>query len=312
MKNVTADYDFPIAGFEDLEASSQFVIAEAIRRGVKVEVLCRRDLGDKHISKLLLKEAEIAVPEGEVFEKIPDAVDSFERFKKSGVAVKPVDTNSGIGITLLPENDSQEVFREAIEKAFSFSSGILVERLVSGKEYRFLVIDNQLIAVAHRKPANVIGDGVQSVSELVAEKNADPRRGEQYRAPLQSLVLGEVERKNLAEVGLSIDDVPAEGQEVLLRKNSNLSTGGDSIDMTDDVHPGYKDIAIRATQVAGAKICGVDIIIEDVSEEPSAKSYAIIELNYNPGLRAHRYPHTGTPRFVECPILDLLGFPEIA
>jgi glutamate--cysteine ligase len=340
MNNITADFDFPIAGFEDLEASTQFIIAEAIRRGVKVEVLCRREnflrlsrdgvreyvkqatrtskdsyitsiiLEDKNISKMLLKEVGIAVPEGELFESIEAAEVSFKKFSHMGVVVKPVDTNSGIGITLLPANDEPQLFSTAIREAFSHSKGILVERLVPGKEYRFLVIDDRLIAVAHRRPANVIGDGESTVEQLVAQKNSDPRRGEAYKAPLQSLRLGEVEIANLREAGLDLSSVPVSGQEVYLRKNSNLSTGGDSIDMTEEVHEGYREIAIRASQVADAKICGVDIMISDVHQAPTPANYAIIELNYNPGLRAHRYPFTGTPRRIECPILDLLGFSE--
>jgi len=97
---------------------------------------------------------------------------------------------------------------------------------------------------------------------------------------------------------------------VYLRENSNISTGGDSIDFTDIVHPSYKEAAVRAAKAVGARICGADIIIPDVNSPAAAGAFSIIELNFNPALHIHDFPHTGVNRKVEAKVLDLLGFTE--
>ena len=108
--------------------------------------------------------------------------------------------------------------------------------------------------------------------------------------------------------GLDLQFIPREDQVVYLRENSNISTGGDSIDFTDDIPQGYKSIAVQAAHAVGAKICGVDMIIRNISEQPSESNYAIIELNFNPALHIHDFPYKGKNRHVEKKILLLLGF----
>jgi len=184
----------------------------------------------------------------------------------------------------------------------------MIEEFIPGLEYRFLVVDDEVAAILHRVPANVTGNGSLNIKELVDEKNRNPMRGKGYVTPLETIVLGSFEVDYLTSQGKDINYVPVEGEVVYLRENSNLSTGGDSIDFTDDILDDYKVIAVESARAVGAKICGADIIISDVKARPDRNNHSIIELNFNPILHAHAYPSQGQNRHVEDNVLDLLGF----
>ena len=179
-----------------------------------------------------------------------------------------------------------------MEFAFRYDDTVLVEEFVSGKEYRFLVLGGEVAAVIHRVPANVTGDGKKTIRELVAEKNADPRRGRGHKTPLEKISLGETEKNFLAAQGKSFSYIPAPGETVFLRENSNISTGGDSIDYTDLVHESYKEYVKRAVRSIGAVITGVDVIIDDVTK-PHSDNCTIIELSFNPAIHMHCFPYKG-------------------
>jgi len=198
----------------------------------------------------------------------------------------------------------------AVARALTADSTVLIEEFIPGREYRFLVIGDETVAVLHRVPANITGDGAHSIQELIDAKNQDPRRGAGYVTPLEKIRLGPVEIAYLTGQGLTADAVPATGTMVWLRENSNISTGGDSIDFTDDVHQKYKDAAVRAARAVGARICGADFIIPDFKAPPSTGSYSIIELNFNPALHIHAFPYRGVNRRPEGRVLDLIGFSD--
>ncbi len=181
-----------------------------------------------------------------------------------------------------------------------------MEALLPGREFRFLVIGDAVRAILHRVPARVQGDGAHSIADLIALKNEDPLRGKGYRSPLEKLRMGPEEAAHLRLAGLTFASVPEAGREVELRPNSNISTGGDSLDFTDLIHPGYGDLAVAAAAAVGARICGVDMLIEDVDREPAAANYGVIELNFNPALHIHDFPFRGENRRVERHVLDLL------
>jgi glutamate--cysteine ligase len=325
--------------YRDLELSTQIVIEEAKKRGVSIEILDRsanfirlsKDghseivkqatmtghddlisymiMENKVVTKKILSEAGFSVAEGADFCSRDNAINAYSRFKNIKTIIKPKQTNYGIGLSFLEAGFSKEEFEEAIDFAFASDSSILIENFYEGLEYRFLVIDGKTIAVCHRRPANVIGNGKSTVTELVAEKNKDQRRGEGgHTTPLHKLKLEKTELNTLKTQNLSPDSVPDDNQTVWLRKNSNMSTGGDTIDVTDQIHPGYKDIAERSSQFANAKICGVDIIVENLETEPTTNNHIIVELNFNPVLLIHNYPSEGKNRNVGKYVLDLLGF----
>ena len=133
-------------------------------------------------------------------------------------------------------------------------------------------------------------------------------RGTGYRRPLEKLKLGDVEQHHLAVQGLMTTSIPEKGETVFLRENSNISTGGDSVDYTDEISQNYKDMAVKSAEVVGAVICGVDMIINETDGFPEPENYSIIELNFNPALHIHDFPYIGKNRGVEKKVLDLLGF----
>jgi glutamate--cysteine ligase len=324
-------------GYEALELSTQLVIQEALRRGHAVDVLdpgscfvrirgngrteylqqATRTSADsyvgpllmanKKVTKMLLHEAGIRVPQGGAYADLASLRADFGRYRAAGAVVKPNATNFGIAVSLLPAPVAEEEYLRAAEAAFREDGTVLVEELLRGREYRFLVIGDAVRAVLHRVPARVTGDGRHTVRELVARKNQDPRRGKGYRSPLEKIRTGTEEAEYLAARGLSFEFVPKQGEDVLLRRNSNISTGGDSLDVTDAVHPGYAELAVASTAAVGARISGVDMMVEDVSAAPTADNYGVVELNFNPALHIHDFPWHGKNREVEKPLLDLLG-----
>ncbi len=329
-------------GFEDLELSTRILIQEAESRGIRVDILDRKDnflqlskggksefikqatrtsmdnyiapliMENKLITKKILAESNINVPRGETFDDFDTALAAFDEFRGRAIVIKPKSTNFGIGITMIRNLQSEQEYQSAIEEGFEFDRSIIVEDLVEGKEYRFLVIDDRVVGVLHRVAANVVGDGEKSIRELVEKKNRDPLRGVGYKKPLEQIRLGNTESCYLLQQGKDFNTVPAEGEQVFLRRNSNISTGGDSIDYTDEMSDVYKAIAIKATKAVGAKISGVDMIIKGSITSPDMnhpeENYSLIELNYNPAIHIHGFPYQGRNRHAEKHILDLLGF----
>lgn len=327
-----------VKGYEGLELSTQMVIQEAIERNIKVEVLDWDDnfirltqgekieyikqatktsvdtyiapliMENKEVTKIVLRENGLRVPEGVTVKSIEEGVKKIESFLGRDVVIKPKSTNFGLGVVILKWKYNIEDVRRALEQAFTHDKSVLIEEFISGKEYRFFIVGDEVVAILHRVPANVTGDGIHSIRELVEEKNKDPLRGKGYVTPLEKILLGKIEENYLAFDGRTFDTIPAEEETIYLRENSNISTGGDSIDFTDEIIDEYKRIAVMAAKSAGAKICGADIMIQDIQAKPSADNYGIIEINFNPAIHIHDFPYLGNNRHIEKKVLDLLGF----
>jgi glutamate--cysteine ligase len=329
---------FRFHGFEDLELSSQLLMKAALRRGVEFKILDRSEnfislhrgdkteyvmqatrtsldnyssvlmMENKLVTKKILEKAGIRVPCGLDYMNAKQARSDFDLFEGKGIVIKPKSTNFGLGITILKENNNEEVFKRAVDIAFEHDNSILIEEFVAGKEYRFFVINEKVTGVLHRVPANVKGDGVKTIRELVTEKNKDSLRGRGYRTPLEKIRLEEAEAMFLEDQNLNFESVPAKDEIVYLRENSNISTGGDSIDFTDEIHSSYKEIAAKSAKILGVRITGLDMMIEDISKPATDHNYAIIEMNFNPAIHIHCYPYQGQNRKLNEKILDALGF----
>ena len=329
---------FRFHGFEDLELSSQLLMKAALRRGVEFNILDRSEnfisltqgdkmeyvmqatrtsldnyssvlmMENKLVTKKILEASSVRVPCGLDYQNAKQARSDFDLFEGKPIVVKPKSTNFGLGITILKENNNQEVYKRAVDIAFEHDGSILIEEFISGREFRFFVINDQVTGILHRVPANVKGDGEKSIRELVEIKNLDPLRGRGYRTPLEKIRLEEAEEMFLKEQGFNFESILKKDQIVYLRENSNISTGGDSIDYTDDIHQSYKDIAIQSSKALDVKITGLDMMIEDVTVPATKDNYAIIEMNFNPAIHIHCYPYIGKNRQLNEKILDSLGF----
>ena len=259
-------------------------------------------LENKHVTKKLLKRSGFRVPSGKFYTTVEEAMKDYSLYQKSKVVVKPKSTNFGTGITFV-EKGQKSLYQRAIESGFAHGDSVIVEEYCKGQEYRFLVIDGKVIGVVKREPANIIGDGKHTIKELVHAKNYDPTY---YRDPKTHLSLGKMERSILQKQRLNPSSIPKKNRKVFLRHNSNVSTGGDALDVTEKLHEGYKKLASEATKALSAKICGVDIMISSPKSPPNANNHAFIELNYNPVLFFHAFPYKGKGRDVANPLLDLL------
>ena len=223
--------------------------------------------------------------------------------------IKPFDGAHGdmVFIGLRNKKDCNE----AIKKITKENDYILVEKEFKGKEFRFITTTKKVLAVTYREPANIVGDGVHNVRELVKIKNKDSKRGEKNEKPLTKIKIDNITKQNLTEQKIELDYIPNKGEKVYLRKESNISTGGDSIDVTDQVHPELKKIAVRSVRaIPGLAYAGVDLMSnKDVSKKPTKNSYIIVELNSSPGIYPQHFPYKGKPRNVAKGIIDIL-FPE--
>lgn len=325
---------FKLEGYEDLELSTQILMKESIKRGITVNIVDRTEnfislkkgekieyvkqatktskdtyvsvliMENKTVTKKVLEEKGVKVPTGEEFNSIEEAKAKAYNYVDKPVVIKPKSTNFGIGINIFPEGANLEDIIHAFEIAFKNDNTVLIEEFIKGKEYRFLVINDEVVGILHRVPANVIGDGEKSIKELVEVKNQDPLRGKGYVTPLEKIRLEENAKLFLKQQGKNFDYIPKKDEIIYLRENSNISTGGDSIDYTDDIPQKFKDIAVNAARAAGAKICGVDMMLEDYSDENT--NYAIIELNFNPAIHIHSYPYKGEERKIATHVLKLL------
>lgn len=327
---------YKLIGFSDLELSTQILLKAAIKRGLKIEIIDKNDnfislqkgehieyikqatktsidnyitvliMENKTVTKNILHKSQLKVPLGKEFYSLNEGINSIYEFVNKEVVIKPKSTNFGLGISIFTKGAKKEDLIKALEFAFKYDNTVIIEEFIKGKEYRFLVIGDKVEGILHRVPANVLGDGKHTIRELVEEKNKDSLRGKGYKTPLEKIVLDDVAKLFLNQRNIGFDYIPKYNEIVYLRENSNISTGGDSIDYTDEIPNIFKDIAVKAAKAVNAKICGVDMIIEDYKDENS--NYAIIELNFNPAIHIHSFPYKGKERNIGDKILDLLGF----
>lgn len=261
---------------------------------------------DKALTKEVLSTAGIKAPYGELVRSLEELRTVFDQFR-GPLVIKPLDGSQGRGVTM-DVRDWRDAER-AYARAREVSHIVLVEEFVAGRQYRLLVVGYQLVAVAERIPAHVLGDGRKSVQALVEEINAQPERGEDHDKPLTRIVLDPVALDYLARQGCTPLDVPEAGAIVYLRDSANLSTGGIACDMTQQVHPEFAALAERCARALGLDVCGVDMIAADIRCRPQDNGYAVIEVNAAPGIRMHHFPSKGEPVDAAGAIVDSL-FPK--
>lgn len=279
------------------------------QKTIQATVTCNTSListdiaSDKFLSKKLLEGMGIPVPKGykiTKLEELEDAVDSVG----FPVVVKPLDSNHGKGITA--NINSLEEAKRAFEIAKDYSRYVIVEKSLVGSDFRALVINNRLIAVAERIPALVKGDGKSTIRELIDEVNKDPRRGYGHEKILTQITADAMTLRLLELGGYSLDSVLEKDKICFLKSTANISTGGTAIDRTDEVHPDNIFIFERIARIIGLDIAGIDIIAPDVSTPLNINGGAIVEVNAAPGFRMHLAPSEGLPRNVAEPVVNML------
>jgi cyanophycin synthetase len=268
---------------------------------IAVDIAC-----DKEETKNLLGAAEIPVPKGSVVRTEEGLHDAIGRIGYPCV-IKPIDGNHGKGNTT--NITDWEMALKAFAAAKEYGRSVIVEKYITGFDFRILVINYKFICAALRTPAAVTGDGQHNIQFLIDEVNKDPRRGYGHEKVLTQITIDQFTQKMLDEKGYTLETIPAKGELVLLKPTANLSTGGTSTDVTDEVHPANIMMCERIAKIIGLDICGIDIMATDLRTPVKENGGAILEVNAAPGFRMHIDPSEGLPRNVAEPVVDML-FPK--
>jgi len=265
---------------------------------IGVELAC-----DKEDTKYLLEQAEVRVPRGEIIRR-ESSLESTCRYVGFPLVVKPIDGNHGRGITV--NINSYEAALEAFGEAKKVSNAVIVEKYITGEDYRLLVINHKLVAAAKRTPAHIIGDGQSTIQALIDQVNSDPRRGYGHEKVLTSIKVNELTETLIKAKGYSLETVIAKDETLILKDTANLSTGGTAEDVTDIVHPSNIFMAERISKIIDLDICGIDVMTTDISQPLEDTGGAVLEVNAGPGFRMHLAPTTGLPRNVASHVIDKL------
>ncbi len=265
---------------------------------IAVDIAC-----NKEETKRMLEMASIPVASGAI---CVDEEDLQSVIRKIGypIVLKPLDGNHGKGASINVKTYEEAVAGLAF--AQKYSRKVIVEKFISGFDFRVLVIDNKLVAAAKRVPANVVGNGIDNITKLIEETNKDPRRGYGHENVLTQIDVDRDTLDLLEKLGYTLETIPKNGEIVYLKSTANLSTGGTSVDVTDMMHPENIFLAERISRVIGLDICGIDIMAENLTQPLKENGGCILEVNAAPGFRMHLAPSEGLPRNVAAPVIDML------
>lgn len=261
--------------------------------------------GDKSLTKSILKSVAIPVAEGVVIDQdilLSEAV----MLVGFPLVIKPLDSNHGKGVTTNIKTQAEA--EQAFQLARKFSRKVIVEKHYTGDDYRLLVIDYKLVAVAHRSPAKVTGDGTSTIRALIDKANKNPLRGNGHEKVLTKIKIDDHTLEFLKSQELHPESVLPAGKTVYVKQTANLSSGGTSEDVTDFIHPEIAAVAERTARTIGLDICGIDMLINDICR-PIPNNGVVIEVNAAPGFRMHTHPFKGKPRPIGEHVVNML-FPN--
>ena len=265
---------------------------------IAVDIAC-----NKEQTKKMLSDASIPVASGDICYDEEDLQETIDDIGYP-IVIKPLDGNHGKGASINVTNWEDAV--EGLHYAKKHSRRVIVEKFITGFDFRVLVINNEVIAAAQRVPAHVIGDGIHTIQELVDETNKDPRRGYGHENVLTEITIDRDSEELIAKSGNTLSTVLSKGETFYLKSTANLSTGGTSVDVTDLMHPENVFIAERISRVIGLDICGIDIMAANLTQSLKENGGVVLEVNAAPGFRMHLAPSEGLPRNVAAPVIDML------
>ncbi|MFU7517492.1 cyanophycin synthetase [Clostridium sp. HCS.1] len=264
---------------------------------VSVDIAC-----DKLITKELLKIHNIPVAKGN---KVKNIINLLKEAEEIGypVVLKPQYGNKGNGVILNIKNEKELL--NSYKKLKDKFKDLIIEKHYKGNDYRVCVVNYKVVAVSLRIPPFIIGNGKDTIFDLINELNEDSLRGDDHEKPLTKVKIDEEVITCIARQGKSLMDILEEGNKVQLRRNANLSTGGEAVDCTDEICKENIDLCIRAAKALRLDICGIDICSEDISK-PLYNNGIIMEVNAAPGLRMHIKPSSGNSRNVAKEIVNMM------
>lgn len=248
--------------------------------------------------KKLLLENDISVPLGDVFSgQTFDIVKPYVKELGYPVVLKPDWGSHGDNVFIRLQNYKQ--LNKAVN-CFIETEGedtpFIVEEYFKGFEHRIFITQKGDFAVLKREPAHVIGDGLNTIRQLIKTENK--RRKDlkkKSESALCPIVVDEHVRKFLKEEGKSFNDIPKKNEKVYLRLTSNIAKGGVSHNVTKEVHPSVIKIAKKVADIIPLPFMGIDFITEDITKPQTYNSYRILEVNSSPGFAMHMIPAVGEP-----------------
>ncbi len=321
----------------NLTITNKLLVEEGKRHGIKHEIVSKKHnliLLKSKKRRALIRRSRISATSG-VFSYIADQkgatydVLDFYGFsypysqtvadfrearvfcKKIGfpAVVKPEAGAYGNGVTIDIRNFDE--LKKAFLVAQKFNKReIIVQKFIPGEDYRILIVGFKFVAAARRIPAQIIGDGKSNIRELIKKTNCDSRRGEGHTTPLTKIKIDAEVKLILEKQQLNLNSMPKRGVEVWLRQNANLSTGGEAIDVSDQIPKENKKLLEKIAFSLDANVVGIDVRTKNISKIWKSKDYAVIEVNASPGIRMHHFPSQGKSRNVAKAILKEI-FPEV-
>ena len=265
---------------------------------IAVDLAC-----NKEQTKKILNDASIPVAKGDICVDEEDLKITIDRIGYP-IVLKPLDGNHGKGASI--NVNTWEDALAGMEFAKKYGRRVIVEKFITGHDFRILVIDNKMVAAAQRVPANVVGNGKHTIQELIEETNKDPRRGYGHENVLTEITVDRDTTDLLAKKGYELTSIPKKDEVVYLKSTANLSTGGTSIDITDMIHPENVFLAERISRVIGLDVCGIDIMAKNLTQPLKETGGVVLEVNAAPGFRMHLAPSEGLARNVAAPVIDML------
>jgi D-alanine-D-alanine ligase-like ATP-grasp enzyme len=193
------------------------------------------------------------------------------------VIIKPNDQSKGL-MVVKATNGSE--FKLAARRILSRFPVALVERFHRGKDYRIIVLDGEVISAYRRIPLCIVGDGRHTIAHLLAAKQHefDALQRDAHINPNDFRIALNLKRNNLKP-----SSILEKGRRVRLLENANLSTGGESVDLTTSIHNDYKQLCVSVARDFGLRLAGIDILTSDITKALD-EGHVIIEVNGAPGL----------------------------
>lgn len=265
---------------------------------IAVDIAC-----NKEQTKKMLDDASIPVAKGDICYDEEDLQETIDDIGYP-IVLKPLDGNHGKGASINVTNWEDAV--KGLKHAKEYSRRVIVEKFITGFDFRVLVINNEVVAAAQRVPAHVIGNGKNTIQELIDIINEDPRRGYGHENVLTEITIDKSTERLIENAGYTLESILEEKETLYLKSTANLSTGGTSVDVTDLMHPENVFIAERISRVIGLDICGIDIMAPNLTQSLKENGGVILEVNAAPGFRMHLAPSEGLPRNVAAPVIDML------
>lgn len=325
-------------GIENLHSNQKIVIAEMQKRGIKVELfdeeneiikaelnghieyLIDRDssimpynmsiiAGNKFYTKRILKENNINVPEGKIFnvDDKRNIIDYITNLNYS-VVIKPVFGSHGYDIFMDVKTIEEIYYALDIIMEHNGNCPVLIEEFFNANEYRVFYTKKDDYAVLWRKPAHIIGNGINTIKELIEIENY--RRMNPKINTMCEIYHDEVMDFYFEKNNIKYNDILEKDKELQVRPNSNIALGGTPIDKTDIIHPSVLEICKNILKsFPGVPYLGIDFMTKDISQKQTFDTYRIIEVNTIPGVDMHLRPGVGIPRNIAVFLVDLI-FPE--